>query len=60
MLIETRLGHNRRVVVLSLLRESDLRSESGGRNAHLDSGFAHALKGVTAGFGRWALVHEIA
>ena len=60
MLVETGLGQNRRVVVLFLLCESDLRSEAGGRNAHLDSGLAHALKGVTAGFGRWAFVDEIA
>ena len=59
MLVETGLGQNR-VVVLPLLCESDLRSKAGGRNAHLDSGFAHALKGVTAGFGRWAFVDEIA
>ena len=45
---------------MSLLREFDLGTEAGGRDAHLDRCFTHALKGVAAGFGGWTFVDEIA
>lgn len=36
------------------------RSESGGGEAHLDGGFAHAVEGVATCFRRRTFVHQIA
>lgn len=52
------IRHDWRVVLL--LAELDLGAEAGSGHAHLDSGLAHAIKGIAAGFGRWAFVDQVA
>ena len=39
--------------------ERGAKAESGGRETHLHRGFAHALEGVTASFGRGTFVDEV-
>lgn len=52
------MRHDGRVVLL--LAEPDLGAEAGTGHAHLDSGLAHAIKGIAAGFSRWAFVDQVA
>lgn len=52
------MRHDRRFV--SLVAEPDLGAEAGTGHAHLDSGLAHAIEGIAAGFSRWAFVDQIA